>query len=99
MRALWRGAVACGRAGLAAYSRWGGGMPFPVGGVSRRATAPLWGSGGLLVKKGGGDGGCPAPGHDTKALLKPDLFWTRLVNLLPTWPDGLAVSHTDLSAS
>ena len=36
---------------------------------------------------------------DTKALLKNDIFWQRLANLLPTARDGLTVSHPELSAA
>ena len=36
---------------------------------------------------------------DTKALLKNDIFWQRLANLLPTAGDGLTVLHPELSAA
>ena len=66
--------------------------------------------GGGIHKVSGGvhlDVGVPGLSHwvsthggnkDTKVLLKQDTFSTRLANLLPTWRDGLTVSHPNLSA-
>ena len=42
---------------------------------------------------------CAVGNKDTKALLKNDIFWQLLANLLPTARDGLTVLHPELSAA